>query len=122
MGVDQYTSTHQFQPLADGGRITLVRDTDDSVGVAEIRRHMDEIAAAFQRGDFSIPGFVHDRPVPGTATMAAHRSRIEYAADTVPRGGSVHLHSADSVAIAAIHQFLAFQRQAHRASHGGTSH
>ncbi|MGH7129185.1 MAG: hypothetical protein ACREIV_11505, partial [Planctomycetaceae bacterium] len=26
MGVDQYTSTHFFQPLPDGGRIELQRD------------------------------------------------------------------------------------------------
>jgi hypothetical protein len=122
MGVDQYTSTHQFQPLPDGGRISLVRNTDDAVGVAEIRRHMDDISEAFQRGDFTIPGFVHDRPVPGTAIMAERQSRIQYAVDTIPRGGSLRLRTRDSVAIAAIHQFLAFQRQEHRAPHGGASH
>jgi hypothetical protein len=122
MGVDQYTSTHRFEPLADGGRITLVRDSDDPAGVTQIRAHMMEIGAAFRRGDFTVPGFVHDRAVPGTVTMAARQSRISYLADTVPHGGSLRILSTDSVAISAIHQFLAFQRQDHRSPDADASH
>jgi hypothetical protein len=121
MGVDQYTSTHRFEPLPDGGLITLVRSRDDSAGVIQIRAHMRAIAAAFQRGDFNLPGFVHARPVPGTATMGARRSRISYLADTVPGGGSLRIRSSDSIAVAAIHDFLAFQRSDHRVD-AGTSH
>ena len=32
MGVDQYTSHHIFEPLPDGGRIVLQRDSVDSAG------------------------------------------------------------------------------------------
>ena len=119
MGVDQYTSFHRFEPLPDGGRIALQRNPDDSAGVAQIRTHMQAIAQAFRRGDFSIPGFVHDRLVPGTAVMAARRSRINYAADTLSGGGQVRLQSSDSTAVAAIHEFLAFQRHDHRSSSHG---
>jgi hypothetical protein len=122
MGIDQYTSTHRFEPLPDGGRITLVRASDDPAGVRQIRAHMAEIAAAFRRGDFTVPGFVHDRAVPGTATMAARGSRISYSADTLPHGGSLRIHSKDPLAISAIHQFLAFQRQDHRSPYAHTPH
>src|SRR5688572_17215815 len=40
MGVDQYTSTHRFDALADGGRIELQRDMDDPAGVRQIREHL----------------------------------------------------------------------------------
>jgi hypothetical protein len=122
MGVDQYTSSHRFEPLPDGGRITLQRDQDDSAGTAQIRAHMRKISAAFAAGDFALPGFVHDQEVPGTVVMAARRSRISYTTDTVPRGGSVRIQSDDSTAIAAVHQFLSFQRRDHRSSHGEGSH
>jgi hypothetical protein len=115
MGVDQYTSTHRFEPLPDGGRITLTRDSADSAGEARIREHMKEIAASFRRGDFRLPGFVHDQEVPGTAAMRARRSEITYSAGSVPGGGQLRIQSRDSVAIAAIHEFLAFQRRDHRA-------
>jgi hypothetical protein len=115
MGVDQYTSLHKFEPLPDGGRISLQRDPADTAGVAQIRSHMDVIARAFARGDFALPGFVHDREVPGTAVMTARRTHIRYTADTLPGGGQVRLESSDSAAIEAIHGFLAFQRHDHRA-------
>ncbi|MBA3445211.1 MAG: hypothetical protein H0T58_10235 [Gemmatimonadales bacterium] len=121
MGVDQYTSSHRFEPLADGGRIALQRDPTDSAGVAQIRTHMGVIAGAFSRGDFSLPGFVHDRDVPGTAVMTARRSRIIYAADSLPGGGQVRLQSSDPAAVAAIHDFLAFQRRDHRSPAHGTA-
>ena len=72
MGVNQYTSRHVFEPLPDGGRIALQRDAADSDGAAQIRRHMHEIAGRFAAGDFTLPGFVHARVVPGTEIMAAH--------------------------------------------------
>ena len=115
MGVDQFTSTHHFEPLPDGGRIELQRDVPDSAGRAEILAHMGVIAEAFAAGDFRLPGFVHAREVPGTAVMAAERARISYVVESLPRGAAVRLRSTDPVAIEAIHQFLAFQRMDHRA-------
>jgi hypothetical protein len=115
MGVDQYTSSHVFEPLPDGGRIVLQRDEVDSAGTATIRAHLADIAGRFSAGDFRIPGFVHAQEVPGTREMAARRAVIRYQADTLPRGGMVRITSSDSVAIAAIHEFLAFQRMDHRA-------
>lgn len=119
MGVDQYTSTHVFQPLADGGWIELQRDTVDSADRVRILEHMEEIAAAFAAGDFSVPGFVHAQDVPGTAVMAALRGRISYVVESLPRGAALRLTTGDSSALGAIHEFLAFQRKDHQA---GTHH
>lgn len=122
MGVDQYTSAHVFEPLPDGGRIVLQREVDDAVGVATIRAHMADIARRFASGDFSLPGFVHAQAVPGIAIMAEQRAVIKYVADTLPRGGEVRIRTADAGAIAAIHEFLAFQRQDHRAGAQHSEH
>jgi hypothetical protein len=120
MGVDQYTSTHLFDVLADGGRIELQRDTDDPEGVAVIRQHLQEIQRAFASGDFSTPAFVHDRPVPGTDVLVARRDRIEYVYRDLPRGGELRLITTDPDALEAIRAFMAFQRDDHRA--GGVDH
>jgi hypothetical protein len=114
MGVDQYTSAHQFEPLPDGGRIVLQRDTADRAGVETIRAHMRDIAGRFSQGDFAIPGFVHAREVPGTKAMAERRASITYQAADLPGGGEVRIRTTDSVAVAAVHEFLAFQRSDHR--------
>lgn len=115
MGVDQYTSTHVFESLPDGGRIVLQRDAADPVGEATIRAHLRDIRARFMRGDFSLPGTVHDMEVPGTQVMARRRRRIRYVMESLPRGGQVRIITKDPQALAAVHEFLAFQRMDHRA-------
>jgi len=116
MGVDQFTSTHVFESLPDGGRISLQRNEVDAAGTAQIRTHMQHIAASFAAGDFALPGFVHAQQVPGTAVMAARREAITYSVDTLPRGAQVRIRTSDSAALQAIHEFLAFQRQDHHAA------
>ncbi len=114
MGVDQYTSTHVFETLADGGRIELQRDVDDAAGIATIRAHLRDIAQRFAAGDFSPSAAVHAQDVPGTEVMAQKRAVIRYTFRELPRGGEVRITTSDAEALAAIHAFLAFQRQDHR--------
>jgi hypothetical protein len=116
MGVDQYTSTHVFEPLADGGRIELQRDDQDSIGTIQIQQHMRQIAASFAAGDFRLPGFVHARSVPGAEVMAARRTEISYAVEDLPRGAALRLRSDSPGVVRAIHDFLQFQRQDHHAA------
>lgn len=115
MGVDQYTSTHRFDALPDGGRIKLQRDTDDAEGIATIRAHLRSIAQAFSRGEFGTPAFVHGQAVPGAEVMAARRGAIRYEYRDLPRGGEVRIVTEDAEAVAAVHAFMAFQRGDHRA-------
>jgi hypothetical protein len=114
MGVDQYTSAHRFESLPDGGRVELQRAVDDSAGVTVIRRHLRDVAASFAAGDFTTPGFVHARAVPGAAVMAARRRAITYEVRDLPRGGEIRIRTRDPEAVQAIHEFLAFQRRDHR--------
>lgn len=114
MGVNQYTSSHRFDPLPDGGRIALERDVDDSAGVAQIRRHLQEVAVAFAQGRFETPAFVHAEAVPGTTVMAARAAAIRYRYRDLPRGGEIRITAHDSSIVVAIHEFLAFQRTDHR--------
>jgi hypothetical protein len=114
MGVDQYTSRHRFESLPDGGRIELQRTVADSAGADRIRRHLAEEAAAFRRGDFADPAAVHQTEVPGTRVMAVRRDAIRYEVSDLPLGAQIRIVSTDREAIAAVHAFLAFQRQEHR--------
>ena len=117
MGVDQYTSAHVFEDLPDGGRVVLDRDDPaDTAAIVTIRAHMRDIATAFRAGDFTKPFAVHAQTVPGTAVMRARRAAISYEQIDRPRGGEVRIRTNDPEAVAAIHEFLAFQRREHRAS------
>lgn len=116
MGVDQYSSTHVFEDLPDGGRIVLQRDASDPLDERTIRTHMRDIAKQFSAGDFSLPGIVHDTDVPGTAVMARKKRHIRYVATDLPRGAHVRIITRDAEALKAIHAFLAYQRMDHRAA------
>jgi hypothetical protein len=117
MGVNQYTSQHVFEPLADGGRIVLQRDSDDSAGTVTIRGHMRTIATAFANGNFALPGFVHAmQDVPGTNVMRELHSGIKYTPRDLPRGAEVIISTRNPRAVQAVHEFLAFQRSDHRAA------
>ncbi|MGH7578195.1 MAG: hypothetical protein ACREM1_24150 [Longimicrobiales bacterium] len=122
MGVDQHTSTHVFDALPDGGRIELQRDVDDAHGVERIRQHLQAIVRAFGGGDFGTPAFVHIESVPGASVMAEKRDAITYTYGALPRGGEVRITTEDPGAIEAIHEFLAFQREAHRAGGRASDH
>lgn len=115
MGVDQSTSTHTFDALPNGGRIELVRDLDDSLGISQIRAHLYLIQHAFQAGDFSTPQFVHMQNMPGTAVMAKKHEVIAYSYHDLPRGGEVVMTTKDPEALAAIHAFMGAQRMEHHA-------
>lgn len=115
MGVDQYSSTHAFQDLRDGGRIALQRDIDDTAGTQVIREHLREVAKRFAAGDFSLSEAVHDdHEIPGVGTMRTLRAVIQYSYRELPRGGEVRITTSNPRAVQAIHQFLAFQRSDHR--------
>jgi hypothetical protein len=115
MGVDQYTSTHRFDALADGGRIVLVRSPQDTAGVRIIRQHLETIARAFRAGDFADPMAVHAHELPGVAVMRARHAFIFYRVDTLPGGGAVRITTRDPAARQAIHEFLQAQRDEHHA-------
>jgi hypothetical protein len=120
MGVDQYTSTHLFDDLPDGGRIELQRNEDDPAAVAQIRDHLQHIARAFAAGDFDDPTSVHGHEMPGTDVMAQKKDAITYSYAPLPRGGEVRVSTSDPEALHAIHAFMAAQRGEHRA--GGQPH
>lgn len=122
MGVDQDSSVHRFEALPDGGRIVLQRDREDSAGTAAIRMHMREIARAFATGDFSAPAAVHLETVPGVPVMRARRAAIRYEAGDLARGAALRIRTRDPQAVAAVHQFLAYQRREHRAEPSSHAH
>jgi hypothetical protein len=71
-----------------------------------------------QRGEMAmgVNHFVHaTSEVPGTSVMKRLRADITYSPRDLPGGGEVVISSRNPDAVAAIHEFLAFQRMDHHA-------
>lgn len=114
MGVDQYAARHRFEDLPDGGRIELQMREADSAGIAAIRAHLRQTAQQFTDGVFTASDATHAMVVPGTAVMAARKGKVQYLYHELPQGGEVRITTTDVEALAAVREFLEFQRSDHR--------
>jgi hypothetical protein len=116
MGFDQDKTTHHFSLYEDGGRIDVsVNDPADRKNLEAIRSHLPHIATMFGSGNFDAPMLVHDSTnVPGTASMARLKDAITYTYVETARGGRVDIVTSSKPAIAAVHEFLAFQIRDHK--------
>ena len=117
VGVDPMALAHQFESTPEGGDIVLERGVHDEMGITQIRAHLLLIARSFARGDFAVPGFVHEKPVPGTSVMTQRANLISYTVEDLPHGGVVHIRTTDPEALQAIRSFIAFQIAEHRTEH-----
>ena len=115
MGFDQAKTTHHFRLEHDGGTIEVVaKDRDDRETISHVRGHLKRVDQAFADGDFSLPMFVHDTEVPGTAIMKERRSSIAYSFELLPNGAKVVIRTNHPQALASVHEFLRYQIREHK--------
>jgi hypothetical protein len=69
----------------------------------------------FSEGNFSMPMFVHDQVPPDVPTMKEHRDHISDKFEELSSGGKLVIKTSDPHALKAIHNFLRFQIEDHRA-------
>jgi len=123
MGFDQSKTTHHFRSLEDGGAIEVtVNDPNDSADLAAIRNHLAQIAKQFSVADFSSPMMTHSEMPPGAAEMQKLKDKIAYTYEELPGGARVRITTGDPKALAAVHEFLAYQIKEHRTGDAAPAH
>jgi hypothetical protein len=114
MGFSQTKTAHHFLLTKDGGAIEVTaKDPKDTLSQNQIRMHLPHIATAFASGDFTDPIEVHDQTPDGVPMMKRLKARIQYKFEETDTGGRVLIHSDNTKAIDAIHDFLRFQIREH---------
>jgi hypothetical protein len=115
MGFDQEKTAHHFLLRKDGGAIQVKANSgEDRASINHIRMHLEHIRAAFQSGDFNIPGFVHDQTPPGVPAMIKLKDQIHYRYEEMAQGGRVVISTTNAEALGAVHSFLRFQITEHK--------
>ncbi|HEV8579374.1 MAG TPA: hypothetical protein VGX68_09860 [Thermoanaerobaculia bacterium] len=115
MGFEHSRTTHHFLLAQDGGAIAVeANDPGDAEGVTQIRAHLSQVAEAFSKGDFAMPGEIHGRTLPGIPEMIRLKDAISYRYEETARGGRVRITAADPAALDAVHSFLRAQIEDHR--------
>jgi len=114
MGFDQDKTTHHFRLYKDGGAVEVrANDPADTASIRQIRDHLKEQGKKFATGDFGAPQHTHGQVPPGVETMTRLRSKIQYDFQSTERGGRLRITTADTQALAAVHDFLRFQIRDH---------
>jgi hypothetical protein len=114
MGFDQDKTTHHFRLSENGGTIeVIVKDSKDRAVLAEVRGHLQEIAAEFARGQFGKPFATHGETPPGVAIMQDRIKAITFRYEDMASGGRVRIVTSDAKAKAAVQEFLRYQIREH---------
>jgi hypothetical protein len=115
MGFDQQRTIHHFRIEREGGTIEVTaKDRADRTSIDQIRAHLQHVAGAFAKGDFSLPIFIHDTPPPGVSVMKERRASMSFRFVELPDGGQVVIRTSDADASQALHEFLRFQIREHK--------
>jgi hypothetical protein len=115
MGFSHEKTAHHFGLTKMGGYISAEsKDAKDTASRDAIVRHFHHIAAAFERGDFEMPMFIHGRVPPGVTEMKRLAAFLSYSIEETPTGGRVLVTAAHPEALDAVHRFLRFQIEDHR--------
>src|SRR5436309_2127573 len=67
---------HQFEPTKTGGFMVVTVHDGDARQIALVREHLQKEAAAFARGDYADPAYIHGNGMPGLAALSAGAKRI----------------------------------------------
>jgi|SRR5581483_10693689 len=100
---------HTFAPTKTGGVMTIDVHDGDAQQIALVRAHLQKEAAAFARGDYSGPAYIHGKNMPGLAALSAGASRIRVRYAQTSTGAQIAFTTADRSLIAALHRWFAAQ-------------
>jgi hypothetical protein len=115
MGFDQAKTAHHFRLTTAGGAIEVVaRDPADGALLAQVRSHLQEIAAEFAAGQFAKPLMTHGEAPAGVRAMEQQKHKIAYTFEELPDGGRVVITTTDRRAKSAVHEFLRYQIREHQ--------
>ncbi len=114
MPFDLEATTHEFDPLPDGGLQTVTADNPaDKQQIELIQSHLKEESNKFQSGDFSDPAKIHGEDMPGLDSLQVGASDIDVQYTALPDGGQIRYVTDSADLVLAIHTWFGAQRSDH---------
>jgi hypothetical protein len=104
---------HQFEPMKSGGLMVVTVHDGDAKQVSLVRAHLQKEAAAFARGDYGDPAYIHGKNMPGLASLSAGARRISVQYAPRSDGATITFRTSDASLIAALHHWFAAQVSDH---------
>lgn len=114
MPFDLEATTHSFEPDADGlTQTVVVDDPTDTAQLALVRKHLQDEADRFARGDFDDPAHIHGDAMPGLSDLRAGYPSIDVTYSDVPDGGRITYRTTDADLVRALHTWGEAQTSDH---------
>jgi len=104
---------HQFEPTKTGGLMVVTVHDGDVRQVALVRAHLHKEAAAFARGDYADPAYIHGKNMPGLASLSAGSKHIMVRYSALADGAAIAFQTLNPALITALHRWFAAQVSDH---------
>lgn len=116
MPFDLGRTVHIFRMTASGGiQRVIAKERGDTTQIGQIRLHLRDEAARFQRGDYSDPARLHGTEMPGLKELQAGASRVTVVYSELPDGAQIAFQTSDLHLLTAIHRWFGAQLSEHGA-------
>lgn len=105
---------HVFEKTKHGGlQQVIATNAADSEQIQLIRRHLRELTASFQKGDFSRQHRIHGENMPGISELTESYKRVQFFYRELANGAEIEYAAEDSALIDAIHRYFNAQLRDH---------
>ena len=116
MPFDMSKTVHIFRMTEQGGiQRVVIKDSSAKEQVSLIQQHLQHEAERFQTGDFSDPGKLHGKDMPGLKDLQTAGSRIKVSYAALSDGAQITFTTDDRHLLTAIHRWFGAQLSEHGA-------
>jgi hypothetical protein len=116
MPFDMSKTLHIFRMTEQGGvQRVVIRDPSDRAQVPLIQQHLKHEAEQFRNGDYSDPGALHGKDMPGLQDLQTAKSQVVVSYAARPDGAEITFATEDRRLLTAIHRWFGAQLSEHGA-------
>jgi hypothetical protein len=116
MPFDMSKTVHIFRMTERGGiQRVVIRDAAAKEQIAPIQQHLSQEAERFQQGDYSDPGMLHGKDMPGLKELQTGGSKIKVSYAPLADGAEIVFSTDDKHLLTAIHRWFGAQLSEHGA-------
>ena len=116
MPFDISKTIHIFRMTEQGGiQRVVIGDASAKEQISPIQQHLRQEAERFQQGDYSDPGMLHGKDMPGLKDLQTGRSKIKVSYAALTDGAEIVFSTDDRHLLTAIHRWFGAQLSEHGA-------
>lgn len=116
MPFEMSKTVHIFRMTEEGGvQRVVIRNGSDKAQIQLIQQHLKHEAGRFEKGDYSDPGMLHGKDMPGLRELQTSGSKISVSYAALSDGAEITFSTNDRHLLTEIHRWFGAQLSEHGA-------